>query len=255
MLLAIDTCGTLGGVALGAAPPVAEGNAGSPEKSTSQSRDVAHPELFYRELAGKTFSERLISTISEMVADAGVQLSQLVGIVIVHGPGSFTGVRIGVSAAKALAEALSLPVIAVSRLELLARQALDANAVAVLDAGRGEFFVGIYRGGHGRRVICEMETLATRGELLRLIADSALPVLVCEDRVWEALAEAAPVMVAAPTVAEALGVGVERFRVGSFDDVATLDANYLRRSETEMLERIAQHKALRASRAGTPSPS
>ncbi len=79
---------------------------------------------------------------------------ELRGVVVVHGPGSFTGIRIGVSAAKGLAEGLGIPVIALSRLELLARQSPEGSAVAVLDAGRGEFYAGFYREG-----ICETEAL------------------------------------------------------------------------------------------------
>src|SRR5271156_6487227 len=134
MLLAIDTCGALGGVASGDPIQI--------EKPRSQERDLGHPHpsrpnllrphLFFRELVGKTYSELLLSTIAEMLHEASVRVEQLTGVVVVHGPGSFTGIRIGLSAAKGLAEALAIPIIAVSRLELLARKA-PGSAAAVLD--------------------------------------------------------------------------------------------------------------------------
>src|SRR5271170_7782185 len=128
MLLAIDTCGVLGAVAVG-----------SPIEA-----EEPHPHSWLRELAGKTYSELLHSTVADLLREAGARIEQLSGVVVVNGPGSFTGIRIGLSAAKGLAEALAIPIIAVSRLELLARKA-PGSAAAVLDAGRGEFFVGFYR--------------------------------------------------------------------------------------------------------------
>jgi tRNA threonylcarbamoyladenosine biosynthesis protein TsaB len=269
MLLAVDTCGAVGGVALG--EPVGEEI--SPPQPGDSSRtlapDAGRRNPWYRELAGKTFSERLILTVSEGMAEAGVGPSQLSGIVVVHGPGSFTGIRIGVSAAKGLSEAWGVRVIAISRLELLARQAPgfqnapSTGAVAVLDAGRGEFFVGVYRGSEGRGAVCELETLATPEELAAMVAQSGLPVVICEavcERVGEALrrqpvfaglAELVPASVAPPTAIDALRVGAERFAAGAFNDVATLEANYVRKSETEMLARIAQHAAARESAASS----
>ena len=234
MLLAIDTCGTIGGVALG--NPV---QAEEPD-----------PHSWFWELAGKTYSELLLSTIAEMLREANLQVEQLTGVVVVHGPGSFTGIRIGLSAAKGLAEGLGIPIIAVSRLELLARKAPAGNATAVLDAGRSEFFVGFYRSG-----VREAELLLTRDSLPQAIADSGLPLVVCELRVFDALADLSPALVTAPGAVDALRVGAWRFRSGCFDDAATLDANYLRRSETEMLARIAEHAARRAAQTTVPSGS
>jgi tRNA threonylcarbamoyladenosine biosynthesis protein TsaB len=217
MLLAIDTCGAMGGVALG-------GPGG----------------LWSRELAGKTYSEQLLTTVDGLLREAKVALEDLSGVVVVHGPGSFTGIRVGVSAAKGLAEGLGIPAIALSRLELLARQNPEGSAVAVLDAGRGEFYSGFYR-----ERICETEALLTRDALSQAVAGCGLPVLVCEPQVFSALEDLQTVSVAAPTAVDALRVGGERFQAGLFEDVSSLDANYLRRSESEMLVRIAEHAAQR----------
>ena len=248
MLLAIDTCGALGGVALGEVLSAENPSSQNRDPSTSSGQALGRPHFFFRELAGKTYSELLHSTIAEMLREVSVQIEQLSGVIVVHGPGSFTGIRIGVSAAKGLAEALGIPIIAISRLELLARRASGSSAAAVLDAGRGEFFVGFYRSG-----VCEGELLLSRDSLPQAIADSGLPVLVCEPRVFDALVGLTPEHVAVPGAVDALLVGASRFRAGSFDDVATLDANYLRRSETEMLTRIAEHATQRAARTAVSS--
>jgi tRNA threonylcarbamoyladenosine biosynthesis protein TsaB len=220
------------------------------EHSDSESTETTedNPRLFYRELPGRTFSERLLPSVSDLLIKAGIQLKALAGIVVVAGPGSFTGIRIGISAAKGLAEGLRLPVIAVSRLELLARKVAASDGIAVLDAGRDEFFVGVHRAGGS-----EVEVLATRDGLQALVADSvaslnSMPrLLVCEPRVYSALTDLGAELVTAPTAVDAWKVGMQRFRRAQFDDVASLDANYLRRSETEMLARIAEHVALKAA--------
>ena len=104
LLLAIDTCGPSGSVALGRIP----------------GRDVEV--LGQIELAGRTYSATLVSAIAELLQSAGAKLDDLDGIVVVNGPGSFTGVRVGVSAVKGLAEGRDIPVVALSRLEVLARK-------------------------------------------------------------------------------------------------------------------------------------
>jgi tRNA threonylcarbamoyladenosine biosynthesis protein TsaB len=219
MLLAIDTCGAVGGVALG----------------------TVHSKLWFREMAGRSYSESLLSTVDEILREAEVALGQLSGVVVIRGPGSFTGIRIGVSAAKGLAEGLAIPLIALSRLELLARRSSDGSAVAVLDAGRGEFFAGFYREG-----VCETEALLTRDALSQAVAGSGLPVLGCEQEVSSALSGLSPTHVSRPTAVDALTLGRERFLAEAFDDVGTVEANYLRRSESEMLARVAGHAARKA---------
>jgi tRNA threonylcarbamoyladenosine biosynthesis protein TsaB len=205
---------------------------------------VGQPEVWFRELAGRTYSELLLATISDLTAEAGLGLEQLSAVVVVHGPGSFTGIRIGVSAAKGLAEGLGIPLIAISRLELLARKAPEASAIAVLDAGRGDFFAGVYRGG-----VREREALLNRDELVATIAVAGLPALACEEHVLADMADLGAEMVFPPTAVEVLEVGAERFQAKVFDDTETLDANYLRRSDAEMLAKIAEHAAAKAARS------
>ena len=127
LLLAIDTCGPTGSVALGRIP----------------GRDLEI--LGQTELAGRTYSATLISAIAELLHAAGFELSNLDGIVVVNGPGSFTGVRVGVSAAKGLAQGAGIPVVAISRLEILSRK--SGVPSAALDAHRGEVFLRLERTG------------------------------------------------------------------------------------------------------------
>ncbi len=94
---------------------------------------------------GKTLAERvsrpqlLLADVDEMLGDAGLHAADLTGIVVGTGPGSFTGMRIGLSVARGLGLALDLPVAGVSTLDALA--AGVADAYPVVDARRGEVFV------------------------------------------------------------------------------------------------------------------
>ena len=168
---------------------------------------------------------------------------------MVHGPGSFTGVRVGLSAAKGLCEALNLPLTAISRLAVLADRAEcspSTHVSALLDAGRGEFYWGDYLGGN-----CLREALLTRDEVLAMAAgiqaSGAVQIAVaCEPAVVESLAELAPQFVAQLRAEDALPLTLRRIEQRAFDDVATLDANYLRRTDAEIF-------AKPRPRAGAPS--
>jgi tRNA threonylcarbamoyladenosine biosynthesis protein TsaB len=160
-------------------------------------------------------------------------LGELAAVVVVHGPGSFTGVRVGVSAAKGLSEAGEVPLVAVSRLALLAAcAATDGLVHALLDAGRGEFYYGEYL---GRRCVREM---LLSGDGVIAAADGGV-VMVCEAKVAEVLAELKPRLVDEPSAGDALPFAVERIAAGEFEDAATLDANYLRRTDAEIFAKPA----------------
>ncbi|RZU40234.1 tRNA (adenosine(37)-N6)-threonylcarbamoyltransferase complex dimerization subunit type 1 TsaB [Edaphobacter modestus] len=216
-LLLIDTSGTEGSVAL------AEGE-GEPKVVASEV------------LPGRSASERLIPAIRQRMAAEGWKLSELTAIAVVHGPGSFTGVRVGLSAAKGLSEAGRVPLIAVSRLAVLAAAAgsVESDVCAVLDAGRGEFYGGVYAAGRRRS-----EALLTAQEVA-VLAEGASAVVVCEPRVAEALVALRPRVVEEPTAKDVLPLAVERVRRGQFDDVEAIDANYLRRMDLEILARIGK---------------
>jgi tRNA threonylcarbamoyladenosine biosynthesis protein TsaB len=158
---------------------------------------------------------------------------ELAAIGVVHGPGSFTGVRVGLSAAKGLSEAWQVPLVAVSRLALLAAAAGEVHGKvgAALDAGRGEFYCGVYE---GRSMVTE--SLLTIKELA-VMAEHTETLVVCEQRVAEALGSLGPHLVEEPKAADALPLVVERVFAGEFDDPAALDANYLRRTDLEIFAR------------------
>ena len=198
---------------------------------------VASPQIVATDLLpGRSASERLLPAIRKQMELAGWKLNGLAAIGVVNGPGSFTGVRVGVSAAKGLSEAGQVPWIAISRLAILANAAgeKEGNVCAAIDAGRGEFYCGIY--AMRQRV---SEALLTTDEIADL-REQTTALIICEERAREALNTLAPVLVDEPKAADALPFVLDRIAEGKFEDVATVDANYLRRIDQEIFAKIAR---------------
>ncbi|ASG65351.1 tRNA (adenosine(37)-N6)-threonylcarbamoyltransferase complex dimerization subunit type 1 TsaB [Idiomarina piscisalsi] len=98
-------------------------------------------------------SQKLLPFVEEVLDSAGVSLGNLDGLVVGAGPGSFTGVRIGVSMAQGLAFSADLPVYPVCSLQALAQQAIRKNdvagVVACIDARMGEVYYALYANENG----------------------------------------------------------------------------------------------------------
>lgn len=211
-ILAIDTCGPTGSVAL----------------ARLAGRDVEI--LGQTELAGRTYSATLVAAVAELLQSAGVGLRELGGIIVVNGPGSFTGVRVGLSAVKGLAEGAEIPVVALSRLEVLSRK--SGVPSSALNAHRGEVFLRLEQMGSK-----PIEILAGPRELA-VIDPVPVRVAVCDDEAAAVLAAAWPgaqlVRVPPPIAADAVRLGEARLIAGAVIDLALLDGHYLRRSDAEI---------------------
>lgn len=212
LLLGIDTCGPSGSVALG--------------RLAGQHVEI----LGQAELAGRTYSSTLIAAAGELLARYDASVKTLDAIVVVHGPGSFTGVRVGLSATKGLAEAAGIPVVAISRLAVLAGKA-GAQA-ASLDAHRHEIFLRMSGAG------ADTQERLTGVEELAAIPVPITPVAVCDEDSALLMASAWPgvtfLHVPPPTAADALMLAAPRIAEGAFANLALLDGHYLRRSDAEI---------------------
>jgi len=209
-MLGIDTCGNRGSVALGLL--------------NGQAFEVVEQ----IELEGRSYSATLVAAVSDLLKRSGFELKKLNAIVAVNGPGSFTGVRVGLSAVKGLAEATEIPVVAVSRLEVLAWKAqVDSSA---LDAHRHEIYLRL--GGTGAAA---RELLVGAGELNAMDL-AGTQIAVCDDAAAELLGGAGAELLRtdAPTAADALQLCALRVAQGDFVDLALLDGHYLRRSDAEI---------------------
>jgi tRNA threonylcarbamoyladenosine biosynthesis protein TsaB len=206
--LAIDTAGASGGVALG------------------DGRSV-----YFAEMAGRSYSAQLVPAAARLLREAGISLSAVKLLAVVSGPGSFTGIRIGLSTAKAWAETTNAKLVTVSRLALCAASISEHDEVRVaLDAGRGELFFGQYR-GHGAFVL--REALIKKDQLLAE-PESRVPLFTFEQGVFELLSPLHPSMRSSSTAVDALAFAIRCAEAGDFADPVTLDANYLRRSDAEI---------------------
>jgi tRNA threonylcarbamoyladenosine biosynthesis protein TsaB len=207
LLLGIDTCGPTGSVALA--------------RLSGENLEI----LGETALEGRTYSATLVAAIDELLKAHSLALSSIACIVVVRGPGSFTGVRIGLSAAKGLAEGADLRVIAVSRLDALARKA--GLPGAALDAHRHEVFLLT----NGRELLAGAADLAA-------IQPAPSRIAACDDAAAVLLAQAWPgtelVTVSPPTAADAIALAIPRVQAGDFVDVMLLDGHYLRRSDAEI---------------------
>ncbi|HUH64324.1 MAG TPA: tRNA (adenosine(37)-N6)-threonylcarbamoyltransferase complex dimerization subunit type 1 TsaB [Terracidiphilus sp.] len=214
LILGVDTCGPSGSVALGRlAGPSAE-------------MEI----LGQAELAGRSYSATLVAAVSDLLSRSGLLLREIGCIVAVKGPGSFTGVRVGLSAVKGLSEPSEIPIVAISRLEVLAAKA--GTSSSALDAHRSEVFLRL--GLTGKAPI---EMLAGAVELAAIELPPA-EIGVCDHGAAALLQAAWPstrlARVAAPAAADALHLAAPRVIAGDFDDPLLLDGHYLRRSDAEI---------------------
>ena len=138
-LLFVDTCGAMAGLA------VADGG-----------RILAESNL----ILDRRMSARLLAVIQSLLTETGMTATDLDGIGVACGPGSFTGVRIGMATVKGIALAAALPVAGVSSLALLAANLPYArhNVCALMDARKQEVYAGIFR--------CESTPVAISPELV-----------------------------------------------------------------------------------------
>ena len=163
-------------------------------------------------LPARSTSEALLPAIREVLG--GLPVAQLAAIAVVAGPGSFTGVRVGLAAAKGLAESGAVPLLCLSRLHLLA--ASSPPATPILDGGRDEFY-----------------TLAAGAEVLLPRARIAAgPLVTSEPRVLEAFPQT--LLIPEPAGAALLAASLPLLAARSFTDPALADANYIRRPDAEL---------------------
>jgi tRNA threonylcarbamoyladenosine biosynthesis protein TsaB len=218
ILLATDTSGNNGSIALA--------RAASESATELEILDVVP-------LEGGTFSAQLVPQISDLLKRYKITKNDIVAFAVVSGPGSFTGLRVGLAAIKALAEILQKPIAAVSRLEAVVRSGSRPNVVAVIDAGRGEFYVGEYEFGEHPRMLGEH--LLSREELLSNFRDN--PIVTPDAGIAHAAQQAGLIAdkIPDPRADVIARIGWEKIRLHETIAPEDLEANYIRRSDAEIL--------------------
>jgi tRNA threonylcarbamoyladenosine biosynthesis protein TsaB len=192
---------------------------------------------------GGTFSAQLIPRIARLLQGHGKQPEDIDGICAAIGPGSFTGLRIGLAAVKGLAEVLSKPIVGVSMLEALAvMSAEEGHVLAVMDARRSEFYVGHYeRSGNSLRRVSER--LCSEAEFAELAKATRATVVTAEGKILELANEAGvkASLVARPGSVEVAQIGWRKLMRNEIVAVDELDANYLRRDDALFFSKQNKH--------------
>ena len=218
LLLAVDTSGHNGSIALARCSP------------------QAFALIEQAPLASRSYSAEIIPLLAALLERNRMAMNDIEAFAVASGPGSFTGLRVGLAAVKGLAEITGRPIAAVSVLAAIAAQAgADGRVIAATDAGRRELYVGEYAvAGAPPRLIAER--LLTEAQFQELMEANPSAELITPDL---AISELAPMhlkckQVEWPGAAEIARLGFARLLAGEQVTAELLEANYIRRSDAEI---------------------
>jgi tRNA threonylcarbamoyladenosine biosynthesis protein TsaB len=202
---------------------------------------------------GEIYSSRMFRHLDFLLRELSLDLRDFDLFAVAAGPGSFTGLRVGLAAAKGWSEVYGKPIAAVSGLEAIAAQSHSPSAllVPVLDAHRGQVYFGVYRRvrePHGELALEGDECVMTPEEFLEslrvrgvedFVVVTPTPSLIdspasrnetsVSTRATNRVEEVSAIL--APSLGR---LGYERARRGQLVDSLTLDANYVRRTDAEL---------------------
>ena len=191
---------------------------------------------------GRAHSERLLDTAQWALAEAGLALTDLDALAIAHGPGSFTGLRIGVASWKGLALGANLPLVAVPTLDAMARTAVACRGplCVALDAKMGEVFGAWFEAvpdGAARRgpdQVCPMAALVDQAPAGAVYLGDGAARYEEVIRSHDATAAVLPETVAGPRAWAVALEGAARIAAGAPTDAALVSPVYLRKSQAEV---------------------
>ena len=201
---------------------------------------------------GTHHSERLLPMGQQALKDTGLTIGELDGVAVASGPGSFTGLRIGMSTAKGLCMGAGLPIMAVSTLAGLALGAASAgvSVCAMLDARRDSVYVGVYRLSEDELICDYADSIGLLTDLIPNLPFPAVFVgegtLVYRDILVETLGKDAifPLLACHTPDAGSIALLGEKMRVrGEEIDPALVEPQYLRRSDAELVRETRLSKS------------
>jgi tRNA threonylcarbamoyladenosine biosynthesis protein TsaB len=233
--LALDTCDARGSIALLVGRRIVAEN--------------SHP-------SDDEYSSWLLPAVDRLLASNQISHADLAGYAVASGPGSFTGVRIGLTTVKAWSEVYSKPIVPVSRLAVLAEKAPKEAAfvAAFIDAQRKQIFGALYRRNGEALLRVEEERVIDANEFFLWVAKQAKgepltwasldTAILTSSSFWEARRfKGEQVISVEPPLAAAIGFSAAGlFGKANGTDALTLDANYVRRSDAEIFGKKAAEK-------------
>jgi len=194
---------------------------------------------------GTLYSQRLLPSLNWLLERCGLQLTDMSGIAVAIGPGSFTGLRIGLSAAKGLAYAAGLPLVGIGTMEALAVRASSAApglpVCTLLDARQGEVFAGLFNvSGSGAEISVTRRHTDHAGSIAAISDWISTPTIFAGDAALKFEAQlrelygdkffAGHPLRNLPNAEEVGLLGMQRLARGEQDDLMLLEPDYLRRS-------------------------
>lgn len=207
--------------------------------------------------SAEDYSSWLLPAVDSALGEVSLRFEDLNLVAVATGPGSFTGVRVGLTAAKAWAEVYKIPLVGVSRLESITRHPdFPKNWVATFyDAHRGQIFAGLYRRtANSTLELAESESAIAPADFLTAVIERAGtepvrwisldPQLLSSLPEWNSRAAIGEQIELCPRdLARFIGeIGEERARKGLTTDALHLDANYVRRSDAEVFWKGPIHR-------------
>lgn len=192
-------------------------------------------------------SVQLFRSIRQALAEGDLPLAGVDVYAVANGPGAFTALRVGLTVVKGLAEMHAKPVVAVSVLEAVAASAAaEGVLVPLVDAYRGQIFGGVYRRIRGEVERRGPERVGTLEEFLAALAEEGVQPAACTlvgpqlerwgERLSATTFAVAPRESVSPVLAEAVArQAAKKLARGETLDALRLEANYVRRSDAELL--------------------
>jgi tRNA threonylcarbamoyladenosine biosynthesis protein TsaB len=191
-----------------------------------------------------THSERLMSTVDRVLRDTGLAIADMNGYAVAIGPGSFTGLRIGLAAVKGLALVTGKPVAAVPTLQALAWNLPYAAypICPMLDARKNEVYAATYRLEGTTLVHVMAEAVLSLARLSERISGKTLFTGEASHLFREEIVNLfgdralfAPISAILPSAASVAGIGLDMIKNGKQADVDSVTPMYIRRSEAEVM--------------------
>ena len=193
-------------------------------------------ELTWR--CGQNHTTQLLAHLTHLLCQTKLNLQSASGIIVARGPGSFNGLRVGISTAKGLAFSLGIPVVGISSLEAEAYQHAETGLAVcpIFNAGRGEIATAIYQKKHDewRQLIGEhittVEALGSQITARTIFCGEFIPLIATQLR--KQLKQKAVILSSTTSLRRAgflAELGLKRLKAGTHDNPATLQPLYLRR--------------------------
>lgn len=233
LVLAIDTCEARGSIAV------------------LRDEEVLVPVVHS---GNEEYSSWLLPTVEKTLKETSKSIREVDLYAVTAGPGSFTGVRIGLTAVKAWSEVFGKPIAAVSRLEILAREASsDARFVAAaISAQREQIFASLYQRAGNELQLVGKEMVTASGEFIAWVSEragadkvawiSTDAAMLEKQEAWSDRLSRGEEILSIPCVLAPLAgkLGFRKAQEGRAVDALGLDANYVRRSYVEVSQKGPQ---------------